>query len=102
MWGWIQRRQQRDYDLKRGVDADLVKGNQRRWKLTALLFGLGFASLGVMALGHFTGLLNQIAVSITMAFFLGAMLLGNLARAWGVFLDKPDPKEPPRLWKWRR
>ena len=102
MWNWIHRWQQRQRDLQQGVDADLVQSNRRRWKLCACLFGLAFASFGLQASVKFTGFLNQIAVGITMLLFVAAMLMCNWARAWGEFLDRADPKEAPKLWKWRR
>jgi hypothetical protein len=88
--------------MEQGVDADLVHANRRRWKLCAFLFGLAFLSLGILAVAKFEGTLSQIAVAITMVLFFGAMILGHWARSWDAFLNKPDPKEPPRLWRWRR
>jgi quinol-cytochrome oxidoreductase complex cytochrome b subunit len=102
MLEWLRRQRQRQIDLDRGVDADLVQANRRRWKLTAVLFVLAFISMGVLAAGRFSGLLNQVCIVITLVLFFSAMILGNVARAWDGFLGKPDAKEPPRLWKWRR
>jgi len=102
MWDWFHRWQLRRRDLQKGVDADLVQENRRRWKLCACLFGLSFLSFGILTVAKFQGIMNQLAVAITTGLFFGAMITGHWARSWGEFLDKPDPKEPPRLWRWRR
>jgi len=100
MWDWLHRWRQRELDLRQGVDADLVRANRRRWKLCAWLFGLSFLCIGILAVAKFQGIMNQIAVAITVGLFVGAMILGHWARSWDAFLDRPDPKEPPRLWRW--
>jgi hypothetical protein len=102
MWDWFHRWRQRERDLEQGVDADLVLANRRRWKLCAWLFGISFLSLGIRALAKFQGTLNKIATAIAVLLFFSAMILGHWARSWDAFLGKPDPKEPPRLWRWRR
>jgi hypothetical protein len=102
MWDWIHRSQQRQRDLQQGVDADLVQANRRRWKLCAWLFGLFFVSIGVQAFAKFSGIVDRIALGITAVLLFGAIILGRWASAWAEFLDRPDPKEPPRLWKWGR
>ncbi len=101
MWDWLYRWRQRDRDLQQGVDADLVHANQRRWKICAGLFGLCFLLLGIQSVVKFQGTLHQITVAVTVAAIFGAIILGNWARSWDAFLNKPDPKEPPRLWRWR-
>ena len=102
MWDWIQRSLLRQRDLQQGVDADLVRANRQKWKLFALLLGLTFVSFGIQALVEFSGLLHTVAVGITTALFIAAFLLGHWAYQELAFIDKPDPKQPPRLWKWRR
>ncbi|MBZ5645233.1 MAG: hypothetical protein LAO19_20940 [Acidobacteriia bacterium] len=102
MWDWFQRHQQRHRDLERGVDADLVQANQRRWKLFVCLFGLAFFSLAISAWAHLSGLPLEIGAGITALLFIGAAIVGRWASLNQSFLNKPDPKEPPRLWKWRR
>jgi hypothetical protein len=102
MWEWLHRWRQRERDLQQGVDADLVQANRRRWKLCASLFGLSFLSFGILAVAKFQGFIKQIAVAITTGLFFFAMITGHWARSWDAFLDKPDPKEPPRLWRWPR
>jgi hypothetical protein len=102
MWDWIQRSLQRQSDLQQGVDADLVRANRQKWKLFALLLGLTFAFFRIQALVEPSGLLHKVAVGITIVLFISAFLLGHWAYLERVFLDKPDPKEPPKLWKWRR
>ncbi len=102
MWESLHRWQQRERDLRQGVDADLVLANRRRWLICAGLFGLGYLLLGIQSIAKFQDHLHQIAVAITTVVFFGAIIIGNWARSWNAFLDKPDPKEPPRMWTWRR
>jgi len=102
MWDWFQRQQQRQRDLERGVDADLVQANQRRWKLFAWLFGLAILSCGILDRVQLSGPLHEITVGIAIFLSISAAIVGRWASLQQSFLDKPDPKEPPRLWKWRR
>lgn len=99
MWEWYRRRKQRKADLKRGVDADLVRDNWRR-------IGRGLAAIAVaFCMGYLTVELNldgwkgQI-VSVIM---IGSVVYGLALLFWAseesAFLDKPDPKEPPSLFK---
>jgi hypothetical protein len=99
MWNWFERSGQRQRDLDRGVDADLVRDNRKKWKLCYWLLGCGFALMGVNAMVHLTGVWDHIAIALTMASVIGGVLVGQLARAESGFLSKPDTKEPPRIWK---
>lgn len=99
MWSWLERWEQRRRELEQGVDADLVRDNRRRWKLSLGLSALGFLLIGVQALVKLPGPFHEIAVGLTVVFLIGGLALGKWARAEGSFLNRPDPKEPPKLWK---
>jgi hypothetical protein len=99
MLRWLERRWQRQRELQQGVDADLVRDNRRRWKLTGCLFACGFALLGIQSLVTLRGSWHDAAVVVTLFFFGAGLVLGQWSRAEQAFLDRPDPKEPPKLWK---
>lgn len=99
MWEWLRRWQERQRELQQGVDADLVRDNRRRWKLCWCLFGCAFLLIGIQSVIKFSDPWHRVAVVLTMVFFAGGLLCGQWARAEQSFLDRPNPKEPPRLWK---
>lgn len=99
MWDWLERQRKRQRDLQNGADADLVRENRRRWKIAYTLFGISFFLVGVQALIRLPDTWHRVMVALTMVLFTVGLLLGQWARAEKGFLDKPDPKEPPRLWK---
>lgn len=99
MWARLTRYQQRQRDLASGVDADLVRANKNRWKVCYVLFG---ASMLLLALRYLTVLpvtLVRIAQYSAAGLLAGAVLVAQWARAEAGFLNRPDPKEPPRIWK---
>ena len=99
MWNWLLRGEQRRSELERGVDADLVHANRSRWKVCYILFG---ASMLLLALRYLTFLpltLVRIAQYSAAVLLAGAVLVAQWARAEAGFLNRPDPKEPPRIWK---
>jgi hypothetical protein len=99
MSGWLQRWSQRQHDLARGVDADLVRDNGRRFKVDFGLIGFGLllAMLGskvhTPSLMHWV-LLEAGGVSTVVGFFMAMW-----AREEAAFLNKPDPEEPPTILK---
>jgi hypothetical protein len=99
MWDWFERRLQRQRELQQGADADLLRDNRRRWKLCSSLFGCSLLLLGIQAAVKLSDPWHGIAVALTMGCFLAGFLLGHWARAEKSFLERPNPKEPPSLWK---
>jgi hypothetical protein len=96
---WFDRWQQRRSELQHGADADLLRDNRKRWIRGFWLLGFGFALLGVQALFQLSGLWHNIAVGLTMTVFAVGLFLWSWARAESAFLNRPSPKQPPRLWK---
>ena len=99
MWEWLERQRQRDREIRQGADADLFRDNRRRWKLVWCLFACAFLFFGIESVIPLSGRWHSIAVGLTIVCFAGGVLLGQWARAEQTFLERPDPKEPPRLWK---
>ena len=99
MWDWLERKQTRLRELHQGADADLVRANRRRWKLSWLLFVASFFLIGIQLAVKPSGLWHDIAVGSFVACVGGGLLLGHWARAEQTFLERPEPKEPPKLWR---
>jgi hypothetical protein len=99
MWPWFERRRQRARELRQGVDADLVRANRRRRQLTAALYACCFLLIGIQTKLKFVGFWRHLVVGATIASFLGGFVSGLWARQESAFLNRPDPEDPPKLWK---
>jgi hypothetical protein len=99
MFGWIRRWNQRQRDLTQGVDADLVRENRRRYKLAFGLLGLGLLLVLLGAKVHIPSILRWILSATAGLSFLAGWLLALWAQQEAGFLSKPDPEEPPRIFK---
>lgn len=99
MWEWLQRRNKRYSDLANGVDADLVRANQRRRNTGLALLGLWLVLVWVFSRLQLQGNFRTIGTSIIIALFLVAVFLLKWAGQESAFLSKPDPKEPPSILK---
>src|ERR1700733_11344821 len=99
MLDWLHRWQQRQRELQKGADAGLVRTNRRRWQFCFALFACSFLLIGIQAKVNLSDPWHTIAVTLTMISLVGGMLLGRWASAEQWFLNRPDPKKPPRLWK---
>jgi hypothetical protein len=96
---WFQRWRKRQYELASGVDADLVRDNQKRYRLAFGLFGLGFALGFLVAKIRFPDtfrLIVSVAASVSV---VAGFVLAAWAGQEAAFLNKPDTKEPPRIVK---
>jgi protein-S-isoprenylcysteine O-methyltransferase Ste14 len=99
MIGWIQRWNQRQRDLTQGVDADLVRENRKRYKLAFGLQGLALFLILLCAKVHIASTLFWILSATAIVSFLAGLLLAIWAQQEDAFLSKPDPEEPPRIFK---
>jgi hypothetical protein len=99
MRGWLERWVRRQNELERGVDADLVGAVRRKWKLFLWLFGSGGLTLGCDALFTLRGWLHNSLIFIAALFFIAGTVVARLAWAEDAFLSRPEPEEPPRLFK---
>lgn len=96
---WLQRYLQRRYDLARGVDADLVAANRKRWKLSTALFCAGVL-LGWLETKLPLPHALRLAADILALFSLAAgIALFHWAWQVDAFLSRPDPEQPPDIFK---
>jgi hypothetical protein len=99
MSGWLQRWSQRQHDLARGVDGDLIRDNSKRYKVA---FGLIVSGLLLAVLGNkvqIPSLLYWILVASGGVSFFAGFFIAMWAREEAAFLNKPDPEEPPTIFK---
>ena len=77
MSSWWPRQEQRERDLARGVDADLVSDNRRMSWTPQALVCIAFLLIGAAKLVNLQGWMWEIAFWTAMA----ALLAGAIARA---------------------
>jgi hypothetical protein len=99
MLDWFCRSRKRQDELANGVDADLVRDNRNRSRISLYLIGFALLLGAAQTKLSLTGIWRSIATALTIVLFVGGALLAQWARAESSFLNKPDPKEPPKLWK---
>ena len=99
MFEWFGRYNQRQRDLAAGVDADLVRSNRKKWRISLLLVGVGFLFFGIDYFVKLHGLIQEIVRWISVVLIFGGVFLGRWAGQVDAFLSKPDPKKPPSLFK---
>jgi hypothetical protein len=99
MSGWLERWRERQRDLARGVDADLVSYNHRRYKLAGGLIGLGFLLILVGLKARLSGALPMILATVGGALVIAGWFLGIWANRMDMLLRKPDAEDPPRIFK---
>jgi hypothetical protein len=99
MWEWLRRWQQRQQDLSRGVDADLVRDNRRRYRLALVLLG-GGSLLGVVSVKlGLSGTPQTVIVALAVVLFFTGILTGRWAAAESAFLSRPDREDPPKVFR---
>lgn len=99
MWNWLKRQEERQRDLERGVDADLVRDNEKRSRLSLCAWLIGCAL--VLAANYLpVPKWAQVAIRfVGFGLLVGGYVSSRWARREKAFLDKPDPEEPPRLFR---
>jgi hypothetical protein len=99
MNNWFERWIQRQSHLAQGADGDLVRDNRNRYRLAFGLIGFGFL-LGLLDTKiQIPRALHLIAVGISVVSLITGALLAAWARQEAAFLSRPDPEEPPRIFK---
>ena len=95
MSNWLKRFQERQRELARGADADLVQDNRTRYKrgLFLIAFGLLVGFLGSKV--HLSGGLQSAAVVLSIASFTIGFVLLRWAYQESIFLNRPDPENRP-------
>jgi hypothetical protein len=99
MSGWFQRWSQRKHDLTRGVDADLVRDNGKRYKIAFGLLGLGLLLAVLGSKVHTPSLLHWMLLDAGGVSAVVGFLMAMWAREEAAFLNKPDAEEPPTIFK---
>jgi hypothetical protein len=98
MLGWFGRQEQRERDLKDGVDADLVLDNRKRFWLGLELMATGFA-LGLCSNWfHLKGWFKESLFWTAMALLIGGFVVMRWTSEESRFLRRPDPPKPPSLF----
>jgi hypothetical protein len=97
MSSWFERRLRRQSDLAR--DADLVRNNRNRFKRALILMGFGALFLIFISKVQIPGTLGKILFDVSFLCFLVGFALATWTRAEDSFLRKPDPDEPPKLFR---
>jgi hypothetical protein len=83
------------------VNADLWRDNRRKWKISTMFLALSLLIAAIFSKFPHSGVLGKILVAIFMISYGGGMFALYWARGKSAFLNKPDPPEPPQLWKFR-
>ena len=99
MWNWLERREQREKDLEHGVDADLVVDNRRRRKLALCSLGLLAMLVLVDWIFQFRGWVHELVITGAIVFLVLGFVAARWAATESALLHRPDPKEPPSLFK---
>ena len=99
MWDYLERCRQRYIDLKQGADADLVQDNNKRWKRSLIMIAFGFLLMGILSYVKLPEPWDKVVIVATIILFIGGLLLERFAFLWDCFLDRPDPKGPPSMFK---
>lgn len=92
-----RRWDERARDLERGVDADLVKANRKRYQISSLLMALGVGMIPLALWPPAQPAIPEAFRWIGAAIAAAGMIGLRWARAENEFLQRPDPEKPPRL-----
>lgn len=96
---WLERRIRRQTELAQGIDADLVRDNRKRYK-----FAIGLLSFAVLL----SFLTSKVHLAEPLRPFVGAIagcsgVAGLVLLVWArqeeIVLNKPDPEDPPNIFK---
>ena len=99
MRSWFERWRQRQRDLAQGVDADLQRDKNNRYRFAFGLIGFGFLLSLLDANVKVPGTLRSIVVGVAIVSIIAGIVLAAWARQAGAFLSKPDREEPPKMLK---
>jgi len=99
MANWLRRYLQRQDDLARGVDADLVRENRARGRRGLLSFAASLLIIWLVDKTHLHGLAAKILLGAAFALFLYAFFVLTWAKEQSAFLNKPEPEKPLSLFK---
>jgi len=84
------------------VNADLWWDNRRRYRVSAALLAVGILVAFILPKLPQSGIFGKILFVICMSSYFVGMIGARWASAEHSFLSKPEPPEPPQLWKFRQ
>jgi hypothetical protein len=95
---WWARQSQRTFDLRHGVDADLVAENRKRRRIAWVLLCSGIFLGWLLGKLQPAGWLRTVLSTVAVALWIIGIILLRWASAESNFLNKPDPEKPPSLF----
>jgi hypothetical protein len=99
MSGWLKRYDRRRRELAQGADADLVRSNRGRYKLAFVLLGLGFLLVLLSTILNPSGIPHKVAVVLAGVLIVAGLAILRWASMENTFLNKPDPEDPPKIFR---
>jgi hypothetical protein len=96
---WWERYKERQRELARGVDADRVRSNSRRWKLGYFFLVIAILLGGIRLKLDLSGFWDTIIETLMVGFFVSYVVM--YGRYWFEASDigRPKPKDSPRSSK---
>jgi hypothetical protein len=95
---WLKRRGDRQHDLERGIDVDLVRDNLKTERCPSTWDGRDSAHFAARYIPRPAWARSVLAAGTVRCFAFG-FILSKWASQERAFLDMPDPKEPVKLFK---
>jgi hypothetical protein len=98
MSGYWTKYQERKRKLAAGVASDLVRNNQKHYRIGRALVVAGMGPLFLTEYLSSYPIIAKIILAISsLSMFGGAVMLG-FARYERAVIDEPDPEKPPPAW----
>ncbi len=96
---WWDRWRRRQNQLAQGVDADLVRENQKRYRFAFGLLTFAFALSLLVSKIHLQAALRIVVSVVATVCGVAGFALLAWSRQDAAFLGKPEPEEPPKIFK---
>jgi len=99
MCGNAVQNQPEQREIGEGTDADLVRANRTRFRVAFSLIGVGFILVVLGGKLHITGRFDTVLRAIAAVSVVVGFVLGRWARSEREFLIRPDPEDPPEIFR---
>jgi hypothetical protein len=96
---WFARSQKRRDDLAPGVDADLVRANWWRYRAALICFAVFWLLMPIQILVRPIQWLDLTVRALMLGLFVASIVLGRWAQVEHAELTRPEPEEPPSMFK---
>jgi hypothetical protein len=96
---WLERWQQRQYEIAQGADANLIRENVKRFRWSGGLFVAGGLLAWVAGRFQLAHALHVAAYCLAVLLLIASWVLFSWARAQDGLLRRPDPEGPPSILK---